>query len=117
LLPKDGLARSRTFLVLDLGLDIVDGVAALDLEGDGLPCQRLHEDLHLVGSGRSPGCCDCCDGGFSSPKNRTAAAARAVFLYVVAEALLGFGGVIWAVEIGQCVLLCALRPLDMVDSH
>ena len=34
------------YLVLDLGLDIVDGVAALDLEGDGLPRQRLHEDLH-----------------------------------------------------------------------
>ena len=52
LLPKDELTRSRTFLVLDLGLDIVDGVAALDLEGDGLPCQRLHEDLHLD----EPGC-------------------------------------------------------------
>jgi hypothetical protein len=34
---------------LDLGLDIVDGVAALDLERDGLPGQRLHEDLHLAG--------------------------------------------------------------------
>jgi hypothetical protein len=92
LLPKDGLARSRTFLVLDLGLDIVDGVAALNLEGDGLPCQRLHKDLHLVGPGRSPGCCDCCGGGggFSSPRNRTAAASRAVFLYVVAAAVLGF---------------------------
>jgi hypothetical protein len=31
---------------LDLGLDIVDGVAALDLESDGLPRPRLHEDLH-----------------------------------------------------------------------
>ena len=44
-----------TFLVLDLGLDIVDGVATLDLEGDGLPGQRLHEDLHLAG----PGCSRC----------------------------------------------------------
>ena len=34
---------------LDLGLDIVDGVAALDLERDGLPRQRLDEDLHLAG--------------------------------------------------------------------
>jgi hypothetical protein len=38
----------HTFLVLDLGLDIVDGVAALDLEGDGLPSRCLHEDLHLA---------------------------------------------------------------------
>ena len=36
-----------TFLVLDLGLDIFDGVAGLNLEGDGLPRQRLHEDLHV----------------------------------------------------------------------
>ncbi|BAT01542.1 Os07g0489650, partial [Oryza sativa Japonica Group] len=42
------LVRRDTFLVLDLGLDIVDGVAALDLEGDGLPRQGLHEDLHLA---------------------------------------------------------------------
>jgi hypothetical protein len=37
-----------TFLVLDLGLDVVDGVAALDLERDRLPRQRLDEDLHLA---------------------------------------------------------------------
>ena len=36
----------RTFLVLDLGLDVADGVAALDLERDRLPRQRLDEDLH-----------------------------------------------------------------------
>ena len=39
----------RTFLILDLSLDVVDGVAALDLEGDGLPRQGLDEDLHLAG--------------------------------------------------------------------
>jgi hypothetical protein len=33
-------------LVLNLGLDIVDGVAGLDLKGDGLACEGLHEDLH-----------------------------------------------------------------------
>jgi len=33
---------------LDFGLDVVDGVAALHLEGDGLPRQGLHEDLHLL---------------------------------------------------------------------
>lgn len=38
--------RANTFLVLDLRLDGGDGVAALDLEDDGLPRHRLHEDLH-----------------------------------------------------------------------
>ena len=33
---------------LDLGLDVFDGIAGLHLEGDGLPSQGLHEDLHLV---------------------------------------------------------------------
>ena len=33
---------------LDLGLDILDGVAGLHLQGDGLPGQGLDEDLHLV---------------------------------------------------------------------
>lgn len=41
----------QTFLVLNLGLDVVDGVATLHLEGDRLPGQRLHEDLHCS---RSP---------------------------------------------------------------
>ena len=40
----------RTFLILDFGLDIVGGVAALDLEGYGLPRQGLDEDLHLAGT-------------------------------------------------------------------
>ena len=44
------LVRRNALLVLDLGLDIVDGVAALDLEGDGLPGQGLDEDLHLAGT-------------------------------------------------------------------
>ena len=33
-------------LVLDLGLDIVDGVRGLDLKGDGLASKSLNEDLH-----------------------------------------------------------------------
>jgi hypothetical protein len=33
---------------LDLGLDVVDGVAALNLESDGLSSQSFDEDLHLV---------------------------------------------------------------------
>ncbi|BAT08679.1 Os09g0483150, partial [Oryza sativa Japonica Group] len=50
LLPREDealLVRRDTFLVLDLGLDVVDGVAALHLQRDRLPRQRLHEDLHL----------------------------------------------------------------------
>ena len=35
------------FLVLDLGLDVLDPVCWLDLEGDVLACEGLHEDLHL----------------------------------------------------------------------
>jgi hypothetical protein len=35
------------FLVLDFGLDIVDGVGGFDLEGDRLPREGLDEDLHL----------------------------------------------------------------------
>jgi len=35
-------------LVLDLGLDVLDGIAGLDLKGDGLPGQGFHENLHLL---------------------------------------------------------------------
>merc|ERR1712203_336877 len=35
-----------SLLVLDLGLDVLDGVRGLDLEGDGLASQGLDEDLH-----------------------------------------------------------------------
>jgi hypothetical protein len=41
------LLVSTTFLVLYLRLVVGDGVATLDLQRDGLPRQRLHEDLHL----------------------------------------------------------------------
>ena len=33
-------------LVLDLGLDVLDGVTGLDLEGDGFTGEGFHEDLH-----------------------------------------------------------------------
>ena len=36
------------FLVLDLGLDVVDGIGRLNLKGDGLAGQSLHKDLHAV---------------------------------------------------------------------
>jgi hypothetical protein len=41
------LVRWDAFLVLDLGLDILDGVTGLDLKSDGLARQGLHEDLHV----------------------------------------------------------------------
>jgi hypothetical protein len=37
------LVRGNALLVLDLGLDIVDRVGGLDLKGDGLARQGLHE--------------------------------------------------------------------------
>ena len=43
---KTLLVRWDAFLVLDLGLDVVDGVGRLHLEGDGLAREGLDEDLH-----------------------------------------------------------------------
>ena len=42
------LVGGDALLVLDLGLDIVDGVGRLHLEGDGLPREGLDENLHLA---------------------------------------------------------------------
>ena len=42
------LIRRDTFLVLDLGLHVLDGVAWLDLKSDGLSGQSLDENLHGV---------------------------------------------------------------------
>jgi len=36
------LVRRDTLLVLDLALDVVDGVRGLDLKGDGLAGERLN---------------------------------------------------------------------------
>merc|ERR1712026_531386 len=48
------LIRGDSLLVLDLSLDVLDGVRGLDLEGDGLTGEGLDEDLHTS----SPsGCC------------------------------------------------------------
>jgi hypothetical protein len=38
----------NTFLVLDLGFDIFNGVSWLDIEGDGLSSESLDEDLHTT---------------------------------------------------------------------
>ena len=40
------LIGGNALLVLDLGLDIINGVRGLDIEGDGLAGQGLDEDLH-----------------------------------------------------------------------
>merc|ERR1712142_1408555 len=40
------LIWGNTLLVLDLGLDVLNAVGRLDLEGEGLPCEGLDEDLH-----------------------------------------------------------------------
>merc|ERR1712203_929673 len=40
------LVWGDSLLVLDLSLDIFNGIAGLNLQGDGLPCESLDEDLH-----------------------------------------------------------------------
>lgn len=42
------LVRGDALLVLDLGLDVFDGVGRFDVERDGLARQRLDKDLHGV---------------------------------------------------------------------
>ena len=40
------LIGGDAFLVLDLGLDVIDCIGRLHLEGDGLAGKGLHKDLH-----------------------------------------------------------------------
>jgi len=40
------LVWGDSFLVLNLSLDVLDAIASLDLQGDGLAREGLHEDLH-----------------------------------------------------------------------
>jgi hypothetical protein len=42
------LVGRDALLVLDLGLDVINGIRGLDLEGDGLSRQGLDEDLHTT---------------------------------------------------------------------
>jgi len=42
------LIRGDTFLILDLGLDVLNGVRWLNIEGDGLTGEGLDEDLHTT---------------------------------------------------------------------
>ena len=41
------LVRGNALLVLNLGLDVVNGVGRLDLKGNGLASESLHENLHV----------------------------------------------------------------------
>ena len=41
------LVRGDALLVLNLGLDILDVITWLNLQGYGLPSQSLHKNLHL----------------------------------------------------------------------
>ena len=42
------MGRYAPFLVLDLSLDVVDGVGGLHLEGDGLSSEGFDENLHSI---------------------------------------------------------------------
>jgi hypothetical protein len=44
---KGVATNGRTFLILDFGLHVVDGIAALHLKSNRLARQGLHKDLHL----------------------------------------------------------------------
>jgi hypothetical protein len=50
---KTLLIRWDSFLVLDLGLDVIDCVRGLHIQGDGLTGQGLDEDLHDVNRTRN----------------------------------------------------------------
>ena len=50
---KTLLVRWDSFLVLDLGLDVLDRVGRLDFKSDGLSGKCFHEDLHLEKALRS----------------------------------------------------------------
>ena len=45
------LVRRDALLILDLGLDVIDGVRGLNIKSDGLARKSLHENLHVFLSG------------------------------------------------------------------
>ncbi|RAH49072.1 uncharacterized protein BO95DRAFT_439788 [Aspergillus brunneoviolaceus CBS 621.78] len=50
------LIRGDTLLILDLGLDVVDGVARLDVEGNGLTREGLDETMEFEKNHWSANC-------------------------------------------------------------
>jgi hypothetical protein len=46
------LVGGDSLLVLDLGLDVIDGVGRLNFEGDGLSGKGFHKDLHSYRMGQ-----------------------------------------------------------------
>jgi hypothetical protein len=51
LLPREDktlLIGRDALLILDLSLDVVNGIGGLDIKGDGLTSQSLYEDLREV---------------------------------------------------------------------
>jgi len=63
------LIGGNALLVLDFGLDIIDGVRRLDLKGDGFAREGLYENLHLE-CGRFGLSNDLNDGVFDKSKSR-----------------------------------------------
>jgi hypothetical protein len=45
---KSLLIGGNTFLILDLGLNVLNCVGWLNIEGNGLSCEGLDEDLHTT---------------------------------------------------------------------
>ena len=44
---KTLLIWGNTFFILNLGLDVLDGVAGFDVQSDRLACEGLDENLHI----------------------------------------------------------------------
>ena len=68
---QHALSRRREhapFLVLDLGLNIVDSVRGLDLKSDSLAGEGLDKDLHAVEA--SARCSNDAKRALGSPRNR-----------------------------------------------
>ena len=45
---KTLLIRRNSFLILDLGLDVVDSVRRFDIKSDGLTSKGLYENLKMI---------------------------------------------------------------------
>jgi len=93
------LIWGNTFLVLDLGLDVLDGVGGLDVEGDGLAGEGLHEDLHTTAEAE-----DQVEGGLLLDVVVGEGAAVLELLASEDEALLIWGNAFLVLDLGLDVL-------------